>query len=206
MEDYDKNYLEKESQFIFFQNCVNKMRQKQDNLFKKYNFGKKNNKYLIFKDSNKFYMYNDKTKKVFFEGNIQIIGTFSPKSNTWRWGWSNRYVPHKLKETANKIMDYGKINNIDVLQEPKVKGENLGLIFTAISLEISRGKGYYVIPRTKSFPDVFLIFTKCKKINKLFDQIVQINKNIKSNRKRKYRKYTKKIKKKVKKKSKKSSN
>ena len=28
---------------------------------------------------------------------IQIIGTFSPKSKTWRFAWANRYVPNDIK-------------------------------------------------------------------------------------------------------------
>ena len=29
----------------------------------------------------------------FFEAKFQIIGTYVDKSKTWRWAWSNRYVP-----------------------------------------------------------------------------------------------------------------
>ena len=31
-------------------------------------------------------MFDDKKKEAFFEGQFQIIGTYSPKSETWRFG------------------------------------------------------------------------------------------------------------------------
>ena len=62
---------------------------------------------------------------------FQIIGTYVDKSKTWRWGWSNRYVPANLKKTALKIMDFGKANKIDILSKPKIKDDNLGYLFTA---------------------------------------------------------------------------
>ena len=69
------------------------MRDKEKKLLDKYGFGKDNNKYIFFPENGKFYLYKEKSKKVFFEGDIEIIGTYSQKSSTWRWAWSNRFVP-----------------------------------------------------------------------------------------------------------------
>ena len=163
----------------FLLNCLNNMKKKQEVLMDKYNFGKENNKFLMFPEKNLFYMYNDKTKKVFFEAKIQIIGTYSNKSTTWRWGWSNRFVLHNMKKTSLKILNFGKINKINVLVKPKIKDDNLGYIFTSIGMKLSNGKGYYIIPGTNTYPDIFLIFTNVKKINEDYDKLIKLNKNIK---------------------------
>ena len=130
-------------------------------------------------------MYNNNTNNVFFEAKIQIIGTYSDKSKTWRWGWSNRFVEHNMKKTALKILQFGKNNNIKVLTKPKIKDKNLGYIFTSIGIKLSNGKGFYIIPGTKTYPNIFLIFTNIKKINKSYDDLIKYNKNIKYNIKNK---------------------
>ena len=182
-----KKKIKKEEHLTFFENCIKKMKNKEDKFLKTYGFGKKNNNFIIFPDLNKFYLYNKNTGDVFFEAKIQIIGTYSPKSITWRWAWANRFVPESLRKTAFKIMEFGKSNKIDILSQPRIKGENLGLIFTALAIEITRGKGFYIVPRTKSYPDVFLIFTKVKKIKKKYNEIISERRNFKIQKSHKYK-------------------
>lgn len=172
----NKNVKEK-----FLLNCLNTMKKKQDNLMKKYNFGNKDNKFIMFPEKSLFYMYNNETKNVFFRAKIQIIGTYSNKSHTWRWGWSNRYVLHNMKKTALKIMNFGKANKIKILTEPKIKDTNLGYIFTSIGMKLSNGKGYYIIPGTNVYPDIFIMFTDVKKVNDDYDDIKKLHKNIRKN-------------------------
>ena len=171
----------KDTRENFLLNCLNQMKKKQNLLMKKYNFGKENNKFIMLPDKNLFYMYNSETNKTFFEAKIQIIGTYSNKSNTWRWGWSNRFVAHNMKKSALKILQFGKVNKINILTKPKIRDDNLGYIFTSIGLKLSNGKGYYIIPATKIYPDIFIIFTNVKKINKNYDDIIKDNKKFKYN-------------------------
>lgn len=178
----NKNVKEK-----FLLNCLNTMKKKQENLMKKYNFGNEDNKFIMFPEKSLFYMYNNKTKNVFFRAKIQIIGTYSNKSNTWRWGWSNRYVLHNMKKTALKIMNFGKTNKIKILTEPKIKDTNLGYIFTSIGMKLSNGKGYYIIPGTKVYPDIFLMFSDVKKIDENYNDIKKLHKNIKNKITKKHR-------------------
>lgn len=167
--------MKEEQKNIFLKKCVETMKLKQDKLMKTYKFGNEGNNFIIFPNKSKFYMFNENTNNVFFEAKIQIIGTYSEKSKTWRWGWSNRFVPLECKKTALKIMDFGKANKIEMLSQPKVKGENMGHIFTALGMELSNARGYYIIPGTKVYPDIFVIFTKCKKVNLNYDDIKKKN-------------------------------
>lgn len=175
----------KDTKEKFLLNCLNLMKKKQDSLMKKFNFGNEDNKFLMFPDKSTLYLYNSKTNNVFFEGKIQIIGTYSNKSNTWRWGWSNRFVDHNMKKTALKMLHFGKTNKLEILTKPKIKDENMGYIFTSIGIKLSNGKGYYIIPGTNTYPDIFLVFTNVKKINKNYETLL---KNYKNNKKKQTKK------------------
>ena len=169
--DKEKAKLEKVHNFLT--DCVNKMKNKQDKLMTKHNFGKDNNKFVMYPERNAFYLFNKDTQKVFFKAKIQIIGTYSEKSKTWRWAWSNRYVPYDLKQTALKIKKFGEANKVEILSKPKIKDENLGHIFTALGLELSKSKGYYIVPGTKTYPAIYLIFTQVQKVNLEYPDVVK---------------------------------
>jgi hypothetical protein len=158
---------------VFLDNCLDNMKQKQEEMLIKYNFGRKDNKFIFFPYKKKFYMFNDKKKEAFFEGQFQIIGTYSPKSETWRFGWANRYIPNDLKKTSLRIKEFGESNGFNIFSEPKIKDDKLGLVFTAIGMKLSNAKGYYIIPADGKFPEVFIIFTKVRKIKKSINKIIK---------------------------------
>ena len=156
----------------YLKTCVTKMKNKQDKLMTQHKFGEKNNKFVLYPERNSFFLFDKDSMKVFFKAKFQIIGTYSEKSKTWRWGWSNRYVPYDLKQTALKIKKFGEANKVEMLSEPKIKNEDMGLIFTALGMELSRSKGYYIIPGTKVYPTIYLIFTQVNKINQKHKDVV----------------------------------
>ena len=169
--DAAKSNLEKVHKFLT--ECVDKMKTKQDKLMNKHNFGRDNNKFVLYPERNAFYLFNKDTQNVFFKAKFQIIGTYSEKSKTWRWGWSNRYVPYDLKQTALKIKKFGEANKVEILSRPKIKDENLGHIFTALGMELSKSNGYYIVPGTKTYPAIYLIFTNIKKVNLEYADVVK---------------------------------
>lgn len=180
--------LSEKDKNTYFKKAVEEMKVKQERLMTKFNFGEKGNKFIMYPERNRFYLYNKETNKVFFEARMQIIGTYSNKSNTWRWGWSNRYVPSELEKTALKIMEFGKMNQIEILSKPKIKDENMGYIFTALGMSLSNGKGYYIIPATRTYPDIFIMFTKVNKVDLLREDIVNQNRKSLMNTRKKYKK------------------
>ena len=126
-----------------------------------------------------------------FEGQFQIIGTFSPKSKTWRFAWANRYVPNDIKRTSLKLMEFGESNDLPLFSEPKIKDDKMGLIFTAIGMKLSNAKGYYIIPADGEYPEIFLVFTKVRKIKKSINKIIKDNEKNNLSKKRKYEKLLK---------------
>ena len=157
----------------FLQNSLQSMKNRQNKLMVKHNFGEKENKFLLYPEKNAFYMYNSKTNQIFFKAKFQIIGTYSEKSKTWRWGWSNRYVPHELKATSLKIKKFGEANKVELLTQPKIKDENMGLIFTALGMKLSNSSGYYIVPGTKVYPSIYIIFTKVEKVDLDYTEITK---------------------------------
>ena len=167
--------LDKVHQYL--RNSIDKMKVKQEKLMDKYNFGEKKNKFMLYPERNAFYMFNQDSKNVFFKAKFQIIGTYSEKSRTWRWGWSNRFVPYDLKKTSLKIKKFGESNKIDILSQPKIKDENMGHIFTALGMSLSQSHGYYIIPGTKVYPQIFIIFTKVERVDLEYDTVVKEMRN-----------------------------
>ena len=190
-----KKTLKRENVNIFLEKSLDDMKKKQEDMLLKYNFGLKDNKFVFFPYKKKFYMYNDKKKEAFFEGQFQIIGTFSPKSKTWRFAWANRYIPNDLKRSSLKLKDFGEANGLELLLQPKVKDEKLGLVFTAVCMKLSNAKGYYVIPADKEYPDIYLIFTRIKKIKKSINKIIKDNSKNNLTKKLRYEKLVNQVKK-----------
>jgi hypothetical protein len=157
--------------YNYIQGSLDNMKQKQELMLKTYNFGKKNNQFIFYPNHKKFYLF-DKTKgEAFFEAQFQVIGTFSPKSSTWRFAWANRYVPNELKRTSLRLKEFGESNNLKIFSQPKVEDKELGVLFTAIGMKLSNAKGYYIVPADGEFPEVHLIFTKIKKIKRSIKKI-----------------------------------
>ena len=184
----NKKSLKKKNVSLFLEKCVEDMKKKQEDMMLKYNFGLKDNKFIFFPYKKKFFMYNDKKKEAFFEGQFQIIGTFSPKSKTWRFAWANRYIPNDLKRSSLKLKDFGEANGLELLSQPRIKDDEMGLVFTSICMKLSNGKGYYVIPADKEFPDIYLIFTRIKKIKKSINKIIKDNEKNNLSKKMRYEK------------------
>ena len=167
--------LDKVHQYL--RDSIEKMKVKQEKLMEKHNFGDTNNKFVLYPERNAFYMFNSKTNKVFFKAKFQIIGTYSEKSRTWRWGWSNRYVPYDLKKTSLKIKKFGEANKIDLLSQPKIKDDNMGHVFTALGMSLSNSSGYYIIPGTRVYPFIFIIFTQIEKVNMDYSEVMKKMRN-----------------------------
>ena len=163
--------IKKENLTNFISNTLNNMKTKQDNMLRTYNFGRRNNQFIFFPNHKKFYMFDKTTGTAFFEAQFQVVGTFSPKSSTWRFAWANRYVPNDLKKTSIRLKEFGESNDLEIFSHPKVKDEKLSALFTAISMRLSNAKGYYVVPADGKYPEVHLIFTKINKIKRSMNKI-----------------------------------
>ena len=49
----------------------------------------------------------------------------------------------------------------------------MGHIFTALGMSLSQSHGYYIIPGTKVYPQIFIIFTKVERVDLEYDTVVK---------------------------------
>ena len=85
-------------------------------------------------DAGVFYLQKDNTKLHF---NYLIVGSFSTKSNTWKWSWDNPDISARVRLPMHKVQQFGNDNNIDELHTGLFPAEEyLGWKFTAIAAKL----------------------------------------------------------------------
>lgn len=72
------------------------------------------------------------------------VGTFSTKSNTWKWSWDNDHTLPKVKKGMELVLEFGKANHFEKLTTGLIDSEaNEGWEFTAIACKLLNGMGTY---------------------------------------------------------------
>lgn len=60
-------------------------------------------------------------------GPVQFIGSLSPATGTWLWGWANTGLPDHVVVSVSAAAAYGKANGISALVTPKLGEVDDGL-------------------------------------------------------------------------------
>ncbi len=92
---------------------------------------------------------------------FQIAGSYSTRSNTWKWSWANDTVDAARKREMNKIKDFGKKNQFDELVNPQWQcPEDYAWTMTAVAGQITKAKGAF----RGQIPDgyIYLLITDIK--------------------------------------------
>ena len=55
-------------------------------------------------------------------GPVQFIGSYSPDTETWMWGWALDGLPEHVTTAVTKAAGYGIANSISALTTPKLWG------------------------------------------------------------------------------------
>lgn len=72
------------------------------------------------------------------------VGTYSTKTNTWKWSWDNDHTLKKVKEQTNLVREYGQKFGYQRLTEGYVESsEEEAWEFTAVTAKIINGIGAY---------------------------------------------------------------
>ncbi len=174
----------------FVKEAHQELLEKQKKLMNRFDFTK-DAKFMI-SPNGKFYTYNLKRGLVLMEGNYQIVGTYTNKSDTWRYSWANRYVPCKLSLSTKRLFEFGEEHNEPIFYKPKLKGSHWGINMTSIVCKLAQGKGYHIIKSKGEYPDIYIVFTKVKNSNKKINFIISELNKLKSNKKLRFRNIVKK--------------
>jgi hypothetical protein len=87
-------------------------------------------------------------------------GSFSKKSNTWKWSWDNYYTLERVKEQTKLIKDFGQRYNMPKLTNGYFKSDEFeAWELTAIATKLSEAIGVYR-PVNDDGIQIFLIITE----------------------------------------------
>ncbi|WP_324676921.1 DUF6882 domain-containing protein [Hymenobacter sp. GOD-10R] len=72
------------------------------------------------------------------------VGSFSKKTNTWKWAWDNDNTLDNVKEITNVAKEFGQKNNFNKLTNAYFESDEIeAWEFTAIAAKLTNGIGTY---------------------------------------------------------------
>lgn len=155
----------------FADNCCNELELLQDNFKSRYNL----NWYESWNYNQDIgiFSFNTGSAKIYF--NYVQVGTFSNKSNTWKWSWDNRYTAARVKVAMRKVQAFGIDNDIAELKTGLLPtDEYLGWKFTAIAAKLLNAEAAYRVPSDSLLTYVLLLNAVTEsEANILAENIVQ---------------------------------
>lgn len=87
---------------------------------------------------------------------VQIIGSWSPRTELFTWGWDHPSVATRLRANAERTRWFGEKNDLAELTAPQVKcSEGEAWRLTAVSVKVNAARGAYRGP-TDGGPVVFM--------------------------------------------------
>lgn len=116
-------------------------------------------------------LYND-IEEVFFK--YIPVGSYSTKSKTWMWAWSDLDSVEQSKNETLLIKRYGLKENFEKLSNGYFKGdEYYGWEFTSIALQLLGGMGGYKV-NSDHLEKYFLIIEKIDtdEVKKIEEQLI----------------------------------
>jgi len=125
---------------IFAEKCVEELKVLQDKFQNDYDLNWYEN-----------WFYNQATGLLTFSTGDQMlnftyfqVGSFSEKSNTWKWAWDNETTLDNVKEKSTLVRDFGKRSNFQKLTEGYFPSDEIeAWEFTAIAAKLTKGIGVY---------------------------------------------------------------
>jgi hypothetical protein len=95
------------------------------------------------------------------EAAVQIVGTFSPKDDTFLWAWDHPSVGEPLQESANLVRDFGEEHQVPDYTASKVTcSEDDAWAFTAVAARLAGANGAYRVRASGTY--VYMTFGKVK--------------------------------------------
>ena len=128
---------------------------KQNFLVERYGFGT-GNRWWFDQTTEELQLFDDADNLV-IEADVIGIGTYSPKSNTWKWAWANKSVLPELRKKAEPLKELEDITGIEIFgcEDPfEIEGEAMAWELAAFAVRHLAALGCYRAP--SDGPTVFL--------------------------------------------------
>ncbi len=110
----------------------------------------------------------DAYDRLVIEAEILNIGSFAPKSSSWRWAWGNSTVPPELRQKALLLKQLQGITGIDLFGDEQafsIEGEEMAWELAAIAIHHLKALGCYRAPSSSDGPIIFLAITSVKRFS-----------------------------------------
>ena len=145
----------------FLSSAQEELRHKQNHLVERYGFGTLN-RWWFDQTTEKLQLFDDADNLV-IEADVIEIGTYSPKSNSWKWAWSNKSLLPEMRKKAEPLKELKDITGIEIFgceDAFEIKDEAMAWELAAFSVRHLAALGCYRAP--SNGPTMFLAITNVR--------------------------------------------
>ena len=149
----------------FLANANEELRQKQDLLGERYGLGKYSRWW--FEQATAKLQFFDEANNLAIEADIVDIGSYSQKSNTWKWAWGNSSVLPRLRQKAELLKGLEDITGVELFGHEhafEIEDEAMAWELAAMSVKHLGAIGCYRAPSSSGGPIMFLAITNARKV------------------------------------------
>ena len=148
----------------FLVSAMDELKAKQDVLEKQYGLG--HARRWWFEQTTEKLQFFDESNRVTAEADVIAVGSYSPKSNTWKWAWSNDAVLPVLRQKAGKLTELKAVTGMELFGKAdtfRVENESMAWELAAMSVRHLSALGCYRAPSSSGGPTTFLAITAIRK-------------------------------------------
>ena len=149
----------------FLDAATAELRQKQETLSNDY--GLADAATWGFDQASEKLQFFDEQKRMVVEADVIDAGSYSPKSNSWKWAWANESVLPALRKKAERLKELQDITGMDLFGDPmafEIDDEAMAWELTAMAARHLGALGCYRAPANGEGPVIFLLIMKIRKI------------------------------------------
>lgn len=150
----------------FFEIVTDELKQKQNELQVKHGIGEFD-RWWYEQATSKLQFYNADDHQI-LEADTIDIGSYSPKSITWKWAWSNESVLPSLRKQSEVFKELESITGYDIFGTEyafEIEDQNMAWGLAAFAVNHINALGCYCAPSSKEDgPTTYLAITKIYKV------------------------------------------
>jgi len=147
----------------FVETARSELEAKQDRLIADFGLGDADS--WFFDQATEKLQFFDDQKRLLVEADVIDVGSYSPKSISWKWAWGNESVLPALRQKAEKLKELEAITGLELFGEPhafEVDDENTAWDLTAMAARHLGALGCYRAPSKEDGPVLFLLVMKIR--------------------------------------------
>ena len=161
---YHHYYMTDEEFEEFLSRAMQELNKKQESLKEQYGLGTCGRWW--FDQTTETLQFFDEADDLVIEADVVEIGSYSSKSNTWKWGWGNTSLLPALRTKGEPLKELEDITGLKVFGQEhafEIKDEGMAWELAAISIKHLGALGCYRAPTADGL-NIFLAITNVWRI------------------------------------------